>query len=383
MKLCSKCGARHADNAAVCDRCGARFELGGVKKALERRPSLVDRPSYYESPPSDAEQSAKGRADYHSIGGWLLFFIIICALDAVAALVGTAFWNGSSAVMDSLPIDVEDAEYSAILVVNVLAGIFTVISAAVEIAFIVQTLMKNKKFLFTFQISGIISVAAGFIGVIAVCMTYGRAPLGINYMRGLIGGIGGFSMLTLYFCQSVRVRAYMESDDYMAAALFMYEPKTSDIPQKYRDKPRQAKPRPVKRDAAPLTRESEPEVSAGRAPTLGSDAPTTYLGYDSHPQPLYSGADAPTTYIGREPPPIMDEAPLEKSSMAPESLPSEERGRRPDEYESPEDAYYDEDMTILLSETGEEIYVDMFCAHCGELFKEGESKCPKCGAERR
>ena len=151
---------------------------------------------------------------YRSLGGWLLFFVILWGLAALSNVgsvfsligtVGTLSAYGSSLVLSSI--------------LGMLAGAFSAVTCIIMVVFIVK---RNPSFLRVYQILSIVGIVLSIAMVVSSQVVVSGSTVSIvsNVLVGGVGGVLGLILMTLYFCKSVRVRTYMGSTEHIDRALF-------------------------------------------------------------------------------------------------------------------------------------------------------------------
>ena len=166
-----------------------------------------------------AQPAMEPYPQYKSLGGWLLFFVIVYILD-VLVLIGSGVTGfGTAALLGSYL----GSEVGLLFSIN---AFISIAFGALYIVFIVFIFKRNPNFLKLFQIAGIASVAISIILTLAINALVGDYLAYINYdvvssmMPSIIGGVIGLLLMTMYYCKSVRVRTYMGSTEYQRKALF-------------------------------------------------------------------------------------------------------------------------------------------------------------------
>jgi hypothetical protein len=224
-------------------------------------------PSYQQSQHSRDQQSSgrhaaydgysrqpqQGYADpeYLTMGGFLLFFVVVAILGVIVSIVNTYPFiimgifliNLASMAREILPDGVTAAMY-----VNLFAQIIALGTYVLFVIAIVQIFMRKSTFLLLIQLSWLILVFAFFLEYVASNMfiaelnlalaEYGLMMFQFHPIAGfaevtgittasLIGrvvfAVGATLLFTLYFSKSARVRTYMRGEKFKRKALFAYD----------------------------------------------------------------------------------------------------------------------------------------------------------------
>ena len=158
---------------------------------------------------------------FQGMGGWLLFFVILGALGIIMSTV-TAFQNiGAISRLRTLP-GVALGGAFPVLVINAVL-IFVVI--ALVIVYLVQLCNRKSRFFFIYQLSFFVALVSGILGFVGIGMvTFEGRSIGIppGTIRDFVISILWFIVLTAYYSSSVRVRIFMETDDYLKQAIFAF-----------------------------------------------------------------------------------------------------------------------------------------------------------------
>jgi len=271
MRQCQNCGNQNEENVAFCANCGSPQQQNEPKQQenvpqpqpqqpespqqqYEPQPQQPESPQQqyepqsqppppqqpYAPPPYPTQQQytqppfapqAPGNAQpvnkYHTLGGWLLFFVIAnmigVVVDAVVSLSGIAetitLFGEIPMIRSLLPDNFESALYITLIgeVVGLLTIVFTIL-------FVLQVFQRKHTFLRFYQLAMFAGMFyAIFVGVIPnVMLDYFDASFSRN-IGTLLGSIAGILLVTLYMCKSIRVRTYMGSDEYMYRAIFAFK----------------------------------------------------------------------------------------------------------------------------------------------------------------
>jgi hypothetical protein len=208
MKSCNACNYGNSDNAKFCQQCGTDIE--NIAPILNAAGGGV-------------------APDYTRMGGALVFFIVWDLLSIAGAVftllqLPFVFMNGIS--LSSIEA--------------VLSSVLPAIPLLISIIF---RFKKKSSFLLWFQISLIINLLAGvyLIGVSSYTdniltmfaplysaigydiMDFANIIKIVSIVIGAISTGVPFFLITLYYCKSKRVNAYMGSDEYKQKALVKFK----------------------------------------------------------------------------------------------------------------------------------------------------------------
>ena len=155
-----------------------------------------------------------GDPRFQKLGGWLLFFVICWGLAALSSLSSIVSLVGAANSLSAYGSGLAAASYLGVAA--------NILSAVISVLMIVFIAKRNPSFLRLYQILTIVALALNVVMAIASAVGmggYGAAVIG-SALFGIVIGIGGLCLMTLYFCKSVRVRTYMGSTEYIDRALF-------------------------------------------------------------------------------------------------------------------------------------------------------------------
>ena len=188
-----------------------------------------------QQPPRPQAPTDAAPADWGRIGGWLLAFIVLQALQIFAMLSDfpSSLEGALESVMAGGPATVASL---AVAVCDWLAlGTLVAYAVAIIVA-LVQLVQRHPLFLRNFQLAGIVAVAGNFVVFLimeAIHVYYSTSPGVVGYepSYGYSWEAGSHWTLvvlalmwtifwTLYFARSVRVRHYLGSDGHLSHALF-------------------------------------------------------------------------------------------------------------------------------------------------------------------
>jgi len=160
---------------------------------------------------------------YQKLGGWMLFFVIAIIIVATFVIL-RPFATTYMHIMHSTIFDSIDE----FIFLFILLYIPEVIAAIIAMICVAQIFKRKEKFLKYLQLSQFINILARVIARIALIVEF--PGILTNRIIDLVITIGVLTAIcaltTLYFCKSVRVRAYMGSDDYIAKAIFRFRNKS-------------------------------------------------------------------------------------------------------------------------------------------------------------
>jgi hypothetical protein len=225
MKQCTNCGNQYEDSGVFCKYCGSSSD-----NIFETTPQQSYPPPPQQSYPPPQYQYQQPGADfynkYHTMGGWLLFFVIaniigvfIDAIVSISGIFDTFEIIGDmtdSAMGYFLPENFETAIY--ITLTGEIVGLLTIVFTTM---FVVQLFKRKPAFLRYYQLNIFALLFYSiFVGLIPNIML----GYDISFILGnIVGSVAHFFLLTLYYCRSIRVRTFMGSDEYMEKALFAFK----------------------------------------------------------------------------------------------------------------------------------------------------------------
>ena len=137
-------------------------------------------------------------------------------------------------VFSGLVSDFEALSYSSLLpgsittaiYIEIIAYLFILVTTVLQIMFLIQVFGRKPLFLKFEQLSYFSLGISSILNVIALSM------IGSEFIEGyqtgaaigsVIGTVIGLTLMTLYYCKSIRVRTYMGSDEYMRKAIFSFK----------------------------------------------------------------------------------------------------------------------------------------------------------------
>ena len=196
MKECSSCRKSLPDNASYCYDCTAK-SIGhdNISK-------------------------------YQAMGGWLLFFMILSAISVIANLANA--YNAIRAIStlrelaENVAIVILPDAAFYLLNINVIM-IFVII--VLESIFIIQVFSRKSRFLFFYQLACFFGILIGILSLIALNIMIDGAYGGGRVVFNLFLAVCSLLLFTWYYSSSIRVRVYMDNDEYFTKAIFTLEDK--------------------------------------------------------------------------------------------------------------------------------------------------------------
>lgn len=244
--FCPACGAQLPDGAAFCPSCGnpvaakgqqpgagavggaavggAAFGAGAAGAQQAQPFQQTQQQGYAQQPgaqPAYGQAALDAHPEYQTIGGWLLFFVIVNILSVIS-LIGTGLSGINGETLEMVRHYLNDGVANTML----FNALFSLAMAAGYIVFIVFIFKKNQNFLKLYQILGIASIVISIIMVVMMNASMSEAVTSLNLdttsgiVSSIVSGVVGLVLMTLYYCKSVRVRTYMGGTDYQQKALF-------------------------------------------------------------------------------------------------------------------------------------------------------------------
>ena len=188
-----------------------------------------------QQPPRPQAPTDAAPADWGRIGGWLLAFIVLQALQIFAML--SDFPSSLEGALESVMAGGSATAPSMAIAVCDWLALGTLVAYAVAIIVaLVQLVQRHPLFLRNFQLAGIVAVAGNFVVFLvmeAIHVYYSTSPGVVGYepSYGYSWEAGSHWTLvvlalmwtifwTLYFARSVRVRHYLGSDSHLDHVLF-------------------------------------------------------------------------------------------------------------------------------------------------------------------
>ena len=162
---------------------------------------------------------------YQDIGGWLLFFMVLAVISIVIGLV-TAFRGiGDLSTLKELEesvatLSIPDAAFNLLTINLIMAFVILVLN----IIYVAQVFGRKSRFLFFYQLASILGLLTGILSLIALNMVEGASGSG-EVIWNMLLATSGLLLFTLYYSSSVRVRVYMDNDEYFTKAIFTFKNK--------------------------------------------------------------------------------------------------------------------------------------------------------------
>ena len=229
QKFCSQCGQPLSPESKFCTSCGNPvFD----EEDLNANENLETEQTFSPTSQSEPAKSPHAGKDYHSLGGWLLFFVVCGFIGGISNIsYGIRFIGGISNIsygIRSIVDNTEGFEYSGLFTVAIIVNALALLSAgALMIWSMTMIIGKKTDFLKTYQIAVITCIGGILISNIMLIIAY--SSLGVLHLVdnawGFIGNVIGLCanlvLMTLYYVKSVRTRTYLETDEYIRKALIM------------------------------------------------------------------------------------------------------------------------------------------------------------------
>ena len=192
--FCSKCGNQVADDAAFCDKCGAR--LNAQPHQPPRAPAHPQGAQYQYQPPQRQSYGSAPQAPYGlaPIGmKWFKFLIyfLLFATAIINAFNGISIINGGHYTVDGVNVsEAVYAEYSALQMIDVLYGLALIATGGFQIyiRFQLAAFKKNAPILFMY-----LYIVLAVIMAVYCFAVMGVVPYTVVSHSVLMGqAIGGF-----------------------------------------------------------------------------------------------------------------------------------------------------------------------------------------------
>jgi len=210
MKICPNCGAGCREDARFCDVCDT------PQNAAPATPFDADSTA---APYADDMMPGNSFAGC-GLGGWMLVFFITGVIGIIASLVQvTTLNNLVPNLYDAMHLAATEQGVQAAFTLMMTALGLALLSLVFEGVFLFQVMVRMPRFLRTMQEGRAIAFASFLLTFTAAYL------LGIptDFFLSLISSVGGFFLMTLYYCKSARVYAYMKGDEsFKKKALFRF-----------------------------------------------------------------------------------------------------------------------------------------------------------------
>ena len=158
---------------------------------------------------------------YQDMGGWLLFFMIWAIVATIMSFVNVFIEIGAISTLRGFPANTIPSSAINLLTINVIMGFVVTV---LNVIYIAQVFNRKNRFLFFYQLAVILGLLTGILGLIALNMVEGASGSG-RVVWNLILATAGLLLFTLYYSSSVRVRVYMDNDEYFTKAIFTLKDK--------------------------------------------------------------------------------------------------------------------------------------------------------------
>jgi len=191
--LCPNCSKWLPGDTPYCDGCGHDFQPATSEGTNEKYPH-----------------------PYHMLGGWLAFF----AYSQMVALVlaGISILTSLSRSLSLIPLlrSIDNSMATSFVFATVMSVVHIVVIAFLTIKYFLMIKNKDARFFRYFEIEAIFGVC------MSVAMLIVLRDFGVGSRVGsLILGVIGIFLWFNYFSNSVRVRTYFGSDEYLRRSIFL------------------------------------------------------------------------------------------------------------------------------------------------------------------
>ncbi len=217
--FCPNCGNQVADGAKFCPKCGATIATPEQPQQPQQPPQPnygAPQQPYNQAPMQSYPPQMVGNPQYQTMGGWLLFFVIVMLIGGVTSIVsGIEVFSLAGALSYMLGMIGEGWMTGILYVVSI-----GVIFCAIFVFYIVYLVFQRQSsFLRMYQLYSFIIIAMNAI----IAIIYSQAGLNsAELWSNLVTAVVELLLMTLYYSRSVRVRTYMGSDEYMRQAFFSF-----------------------------------------------------------------------------------------------------------------------------------------------------------------
>jgi hypothetical protein len=185
-------------DARFCIQCGDALQTFAGASASVASPDAQVR----TRDPSQTPARGEMWHPYKRLGGWLLFLVVVDILSAILAFFSMA---GVISAIRLARAHMSAGAYEALSSVAVIAYGFSI---AVGIIFVLMILRRDKRFFFFYHIGAALTFV--LMVVVGGCTDAAGSLPFLTFTT-----VADIAIRTLYFCRSVRVRTYMETDAYI------------------------------------------------------------------------------------------------------------------------------------------------------------------------
>lgn len=259
--FCGNCGTQIADGTAFCPNCGSQLNnaqqsvpVQAYQPAQQTYQQPAEQP-YQQAYQQPAEQSYQQPADqayqqpyqqayqqpeqqtyqqqytyqnqpgqyaggvnpaYQKLGGWLLAIVVVNIISILYSISQVISVNSEWSQWGSTAASLGLGSYNTFFIVWSIVVVALALLQAVFVYFIIS---RNNIFLKYYQIMLIVNIVAS-IAITIYASTLPNYGSSADMVGGIIGGVVGLVLMTMYFCKSERVRTYMGSTAYQDQALF-------------------------------------------------------------------------------------------------------------------------------------------------------------------
>ncbi|MBQ9387887.1 MAG: zinc-ribbon domain-containing protein [Lachnospiraceae bacterium] len=189
------------------------------QQTYEQPQQTYEQPQQTYQQPQQPVNKHAGK-DYHSLGGWLLVFVIG---NFVSVLYGLG------QIRESFTAVSESSDYAALIIdysgIGYFIGLYMLLAVqifgiVVNIIYPIKVIKRNSSSLRFLQLTTIIESGIFLTAVIILIASIGMdREFFVTAISGIFGSAASFVLFTLYYMRSVRVRTYFGSEEYMRKAL--------------------------------------------------------------------------------------------------------------------------------------------------------------------
>ena len=165
--------------------------------------------------------------DYQKLGGWFLLFVLYYLIGVVFSLYNIISTTHTAAANLVTGSGLVPASIDALISQGLIF-----ISVVFVFVFVVQVWERKPLFLLFMQMSFLVSFLSALFSY-GISRLFGEgfgfaSPALPVLLLSLTLTVSAFLLVTFYFCNSVRVRVYMGSDEYMDKAILALRQKPFD-----------------------------------------------------------------------------------------------------------------------------------------------------------